>query len=576
MLKVIWNHFGKYRKYVYIGIIFVFIDIVLELLIPAYMAKIIDVGIAQQDLTYIYKTGGAMVLFGLFAAILGGANGFLTAKSTHGMSYNLRETLLTKVMGFSADNTDKFSSASLVTRLTSDVNMVQLATMMSLRLLVRGPLILIVGLQMAYKINAKLSIIFAISIPIIIIGLSLILKRVIPIFFVTQQKVDAVNQVVQENIGGQRVVKAFVRKNHEMEKFDVVNTDQVETALKGLTTMTMMMPLLLLVMNGSTVAALWFGGVDVGSTVGGMTIGELNSFITYIFRVLVTFMPISMVLMLVARSTASANRIKEVLDTENTIVDDQSSELVVNDGSIVYEHVGFSYANDATGETLKDINLSVASGEFIAIISSTGEGKTTLLNLLTRFYDVTTGTISIGGNNIKDYSLETLRDAIGLVQQKNLLFSGTIRENLLWGNEDATMEQVIHAAKLAQAHDFIMELPDQYETWIEQGGTNVSGGQRQRLCIARALIKEPKILVLDDSTSALDTATEAKIRSVFTEELKETTIVMVAQRISSVREADRIVVMNDGTISAIGTHEELLASNQIYQEINQSQNEEVA
>lgn len=577
MVKQIWRHFGVYKKYVYIGIIFVLIDVILEMLIPAYMAKIIDIGIANRDVNYILRTGSLMVVFGIFATILGGANGFLTSKSSNGMAYNLRKNLLDKVMGFSAENIDEYSTASLITRLTTDVNMMQMATMMSLRLLVRGPLFMVIGLYMAYRINAKLSLIFVVVMPLILICLYFIFRYVVPIFSVTQKKLDALNQVVQENVSGQRVVKAFVRQTFEKEKFAFVNEDQVNTALKALTVMTMMMPILMLALNSATVAALWFGGLDVGMKVSGMGIGELNSFITYIFRSLVAFMPIAMVLMLVARSTASSQRIAEVLATESTINQNVLTGVkeVIN-GDVTFDNVSFSYPDSMEGETLKDISLGIPSGSFTAFISSTGGGKSTLVNLIPRLYDVTSGELYIGDKPIRSYDLEKLRDAIGVVQQKNVLFSGTVRDNIKWGKEDATNTEVVAAAKAAQAHDFIMNLPEGYDTWIEQGGTNVSGGQRQRLCIARALIKKPKILILDDSTSALDTATEARIQQTFSEELEHTTILMVAQRISSVMKADQIVVLEEGQISGIGTHESLLRDDKIYQEIYQSQNEEVA
>lgn len=545
MIKRIFSYFGQYKKFVFLGIACVLVDVLCEIMIPTIQANIIDVGIAGSDRSYIIQQCVVMILLGLVAIAAGSSNSHFSARSSQGMGANLRQSVFDAVQNFSFSNIDKFSTASLVTRSTSDINTIQMAVMMSLRLLVRGPLMLVFAIWRTVSISLELVPILLVTVPIMIVVVAFVFRKVNPLFEIAQKKLDALSRTVQENAIGQRVVKAFVRRDEEIKKFDKASGDVMENTLRALGIMVTMMPIMMLVMNGAVVAALGLGGQQI--MVGTLTIGQLNAFISYAMQILVSLMMISMILIMVARSKVSAERVFEVLDTVPDIQDPANGLDEIPD-----------------------------SGEVVAVVSSTGGGKSTLVNLIPRLYDVKDGSVSVGGHDVRSYKLETLRDAIGVVLQKNVLFSGSIADNIRWGKPDATDEEVTAACKAAQAHDFIMSLPEGYNAHIEQGGSNVSGGQRQRLCIARALIKRPRVLILDDSTSAVDTATEARIQEAFRNELSGTTVFLVAQRISSVRGADKIIVLDDGRISGMGTHEELLKNNRIYQEINRSQNEEVA
>lgn len=575
MIKRIFSYFGQYKKFVFIGVACVLVDVLCEIMIPTIQGNIIDIGIAGSDRSYIIKWSVIMVLLGLAAIAAGSSNSYFTSRSSQGMGANLRQAVFDGVQNFSFSNIDKFSTASLVTRSTSDVNTIQMATMMSLRLLVRAPLMLVFALWRTVSISMQLTPILLVAVPVMVVLVLIVFRKVNPLFEIAQKKLDVLSRTVQENSIGQRVVKAFVRRAEENKKFDVASGEVMENTLRALSIMMSIMPIMMLVMNGAVIAALWFGGQQV--MIGGLGIGQLNAFISYAMQILISLMMISMILIMVARSRVSAERVFEVLDTTPDIQDPANGrDETPENGEVRFDHVNFHYDTDGSGETLADINFVARSGEVIAVVSSTGGGKSTMVNLIPRLYDVDNGSVSVGGHDVRDYKLDTLRDAIGVVLQKNVLFSGSIADNIRWGKPDATEEEVVAACKAAQAHDFIMSFPEGYDTHIEQGGSNVSGGQRQRLCIARALVKKPRVLILDDSTSAVDTATEAKIQEAFRRELEDTTVFLVAQRISSVRGADKIVVLDDGRVSGIGTHEELLKTNRIYQEINRSQNEEVA
>ncbi len=576
MYQKIIRYFGDYKKYAFLGPICVVIDVVCEVLIPRVMEQIVDVGIPNRDIQFILRMGGLMVLLAIVAIAAGASNSFFSSRASQGLGYNLRKALFAKVQAFSFANVDKFSTASLVTRTTNDVNAIQMSAMMTLRLMVRSPIMLAASLFMTLQISKELSMVLLFSLPLLVLGVALIMRAVMPLFRETQKRLDRLSTVVQENLIGMRVVKAFVREEHEEGKFHTANDAYRSNAIRATSIMILAMPMMMLIFNGTTIAALWRGGILVGS--GTLPPGSLLSFLTYIIQILMSLIMLSMVFMITARARASGERVIEVLETEATVTDSPTaltSDRAIEDGSIRFDNVSFHYGEDAPDDILSGLSFDVKSGEFVAIVGSTGSGKTSLVNLIPRLYDATAGAVYVGGQDVRSVPLETLREGIGVVLQKNVLFSGTIRDNIKWGKPDATDEEVIEACKAAQAHDFITSFPQGYDTPIEQGGTNVSGGQRQRLCIARAMIKKPRILILDDSTSAVDTDTESRIRRAFHEQIHDTTIIVVAQRISSVREADRILVLEDGKNAGMGTHDELLASNRIYQEISRSQNEDV-
>ena len=580
MIRKLWSYIGSYKSLIILSPIFVLFDVVCELSMPYLMGRIVDKGIPALNLQYILQIGIFMIGLALVAMLFGSLNHRLAAVVSQGYAANVRQALFDRVQSFSFSNIDTFSTASLVTRLTNDVLQLQNTLLMSMRILTRAPLMLICALVFAIAINAKLAIILFIAIPLLVAGIWLIVGQAERFFTAVQTKIDAVNGTVEENLIGIRVVKAFVREPHEKTKFKKSSDELSDTAIRAGNLVITIMPMMLLILNGATIAVIWFGGRMVKSQQLGT--GELVGFISYVMLILQSILMISTVLMMIARARASAERIIEVLDTIPSIADKEpalaadAEEPTIQRGAIEFRDVNFKYAATNKGENvLSDINLTIQPGEFVALVGGTGSGKSTLVSLIPRLYDVSDGQVLVDDVDVRDYKLATLRSAIGVVLQQNVLFSGTIRENLMWGNAAASQQEIEEAARNAQAHDFIMSFPNGYDTDLRQGGVNVSGGQKQRLCIARALLKKPRILIMDDSTSAVDSATEAKIRTSFRENLKDTTILIIAQRVSSVQEADKIIVIDDGRIVGIGTHAELLATNPAYQAICASQMEGV-
>lgn len=575
MLKKLLPCLGEYKKYALLTPVMVIGEVILEMFLPLIMSKIIDVGIRNGDTGYVFKMGALMVLMALLALLFGVLSGRFAAVAGMGFGKGLRKRLFDKIQEFSFANIDKFSTASLITRVTADVTNTQQAFMMIIRMFVRAPVMLVSATIMAIAINAKLALIFLIAIPVMGIALYSIAAKAYPRFQAMLKKYDGMNASVQENLIAIRVVKAFVRENHEREKFiDAANAVR-ETQIKAEKLLILSMPIMQLVMYGCMISISWFGGrMIIGGT---LLTGELMGFISYVMQILISLMMISFIFVMIVISRASVLRIIEIIDEEIDIRDKvEDSGLRAENGSIVFDNVTFSYSKSSENPTLSNISFEIKSGETIGIIGGTGSGKTSLVQLIPRLYDVTEGRVLVGGYDVRDYTLDTLRDAVAMVLQKNVLFSGTIKENLKWGNKNATDEEIEEACKAAQAHDFIVSFSEGYETFLGQGGVNVSGGQKQRLCIARALMKKPKIIILDDSTSAVDTATDSKIRQAFRDKLSDVTTIIIAQRIASVCDADKIIVMDDGKIDAIGTHEELLATNSIYREVYESQQKGVA
>ena len=576
MFKKLLKMTKGYEKYTILAPVVMVGEVVMEVLIPMVMALIIDNGIqGDRGIRYTVLMGLLMVCMAVVSMLFGALGGRFAAIASVGFSKNLRKALFDKVQDFSFANVDKFSTASLVTRLTTDVNNAQNAFMMLVRTAFRAPFMFLFALLMAISINAKLATVFLVAIPLLGVALYFIASTAFPRFRAMLKHIDKLNATVQENLIAIRVVKAFVREDYEKVKFED-EAKAVKAAQRHAEKIVILnMPLMQICANGCIVAVLWFGGNMIGQ--GTLQIGQLSSFISYIMQILMSLMMISMIFIMLVLSMASLNRIMEVLDEEIDITDDKADKsLRPQDGSIRFENVSFSYAKDAQRLSLMNVNLAIRAGETVGIIGGTGSSKSTLVQLIPRLYDVVSGRILVGGHDVREYSLEALRDDVAMVLQKNVLFSGTILENLRWGNPDATRQEIEQACRAAQAHEFIMSFPDQYEPQLGQGGVNVSGGQKQRLCIARALLKKPKILILDDSTSAVDTATDAKIRKAFREQLPDTTKLIIAQRISSIMEADKVVVLDEGKVVDVGTHAELMERSEIYREVYNSQQKGVA
>lgn len=574
MIKKLLPYLSKFKVYAILCPLAVIGEVLLEIRIPLLMAKIVDKGIPSKNITYVLQTGGLMVAMALVALLFGALSSKFAATASMGFGSEIRKGLFNKVQEFSFSNIDKFSTASLVTRLTTDVNNTQNALMMIVRILVRAPVMLISATIMAYSINKSLVTVFLVAIPFLAIILTSIAVMAFPRFSAMLKKYDAINASVQEDLIAIRVVKAFVRSKYEKMKFKIANDQLMNASIKAEKVVICNLPFMQITMYACIASILWFGGnMVIGGT---MLTGQLISFISYVSQILISLMMISMVFISTILSRASVSRILEVLDEPVDITDAHISyDRKVKDGSVDFYDVSFKYNSKAETDTLEHVNIHIKSGQTIGIIGGTGSSKTTLVQLIPRLYDVTGGKVLVGGVDVRSYKLEELRGAVAMVLQKNVLFSGTIKDNLKWGNPNATDEQVADACRAAQAHDFIMSFKDGYETNLGQGGVNVSGGQKQRLCIARALLKNPKILILDDSTSAVDTATDSKIREALRELGKDITTIIIAQRITSVSDADEIIVLDDGKINAIGTHDELLRNNQIYQEVYYSQQEGV-
>ena len=570
-MKHYWKYIKPYIPYFIFGPLLMLTEVAGEIVLPKIMSEMINVGIANADTAYIL--GRALKMIGFVCVmIIGGVGGhYLSTKAAVSFSADLRKDMFGKVQGFSFKNIDDFSTGSLVTRLTNDITQLQNLIRMSLIMAMRAPGMLIGGLIMALSINKELATILLVVIPCLAVVITILLRTGFPRFGIMQKKLDALNSGIQENITNVRVVKSFVREKFEIEKFGKANTDLMDTTLSALSIVVMTMPVMTLAMNITTLLVVWNGGNLVIN--GGMQIGDLSAFTTYIVQILMSLMMLSMLIMQMSRAMASSKRICEVLDTKADLSDDKSAhkDSVISNGKIEFKNVSFRYYKNRKENVLDNISFTINPGETVGIIGTTGSGKSSLVQLIPRLYDVNEGAVLIDGVDVRDYSLEHLRTAVGMVLQKNVLFSGTIKDNLKWGDENASDEEIFAAADSAQAHGFVESFTEGYNTELGQGGVNVSGGQKQRLCIARALLKKPKILILDDSTSAVDTATEAKIREAFRTSLKDSTKIIISQRINSVIEADKIIVLEDGRISGIGTHEELMRSSGEYREIYSSQ-----
>lgn len=570
MVKRLLKSVREFKKDALLTPFFVVLEVVMEVIIPLIMALLIDKGIDGQDMAAIWKYGIILVLCAMLALVFGAAAGTFAARASTGFARNLRHDMYYNVQNFSFSNIDKFSTGSIVTRLTTDVTNVQNAFQMCTRIAVRCPVMLVFALFMAMRINSRMALVFLAVLPILAIGMGILMKVVGPVFERAFKIYDRMNTVVQENVRGIRVVKTYVREDHETEKFEGVSGMLYRTFSKAQKTMAGVMPLMQFCMYACMLLISWFGArLIVG---GSMTTGELTSMFSYAMQILMSLMMVAMVFVMITMAKASAERVAEILDEQPDLHNPANPIHEVKDGAIEFDDVSFSYKGDERKLALKNVNLHIKAGQTVGILGGTGSAKSTLVQLIPRLYDTTHGTVKVGGVDVCDYDIEALRDQVAMVLQKNVLFSGTIKENLRWGDENASDEELERVCRLAQADEFIQQMPDKYDTHIEQGGSNVSGGQKQRLCIARALLKKPKILILDDSTSAVDTKTDALIRKAFAEEIPDTTKIIIAQRVSSVQDADQIVILDGGTVQAVGTHDELLAANTIYQEIYNQQN----
>lgn len=568
MLKVLGAQIKEFQKDSILTPVFMILEVIMEMIIPLLMASIIDNGVNAGDLNHIYKIGGLMVLMaliGLWAGLMGAKYG---ARASTGFARNLRKAMFENIQTYSFSNIDKYSTSSLITRLTTDVTNLQNAYQMVLRMAMRAPASMIIAMVMAFSINARLASIYLVAVIFLGICLAFIIPRANTYFRQVFEKYDDLNASVQENVSAIRVVKAYVREDYEKEKFAKANQNIYNMFLKAEKLVVINMPLMQVTVYGCILLISWLGAKMI--VVGSLTTGEMMSLLAYCMNILMSLMMVSMIFVMLSMSYASAKRIAEVLTEQTDLRNPENPVMTVKDGSIVFNNVSFAYNKDSKA-VLKDINLEIKSGETIGVIGGTGSAKSSLVNLISRLYDVTSGELLVGGLDVRKYDMEALRNQVAVVLQKNVLFSGTILENLRWGDKDASEEECIRACKLACADEFIQKMPDQYNTFIEQGGANVSGGQKQRLCIARALLKKPRILILDDSTSAVDTATDAKIRKAFAEEIPDTTKLIIAQRVSSVQNADRIIVMDNGAVTAFGTHEQLLETSPIYREVYESQ-----
>ena len=571
MLKRIFSYSGQYKKYLVFAALCITAESLFELVIPLIMANIVDIGVASGDRTYIFEQGAWMLICAFLALLLGIGSAKFSAVAGQGLGANLREAEYAKLQQFSFANVDHFQLSSLVTRMTSDVTNIQNSISGGMRPACRGPVMLVAATAVAFTINAELALVFLVALPVLAVCLFLIIRGVRPLFAKMQGAIDLVNRIIQENLTAVRVVKAYVRGDYEIGKFGEVNTNLQTQSERAFRLATTNMAAMQFVMYGTILSILWFGGKMI--RIGGMQVGELTGFLSYVLQILNSLMMISNIFLMLTRSLASGKRILEVMDEKIDITEEKAEEIEVTRGEISFEHVYFKYKEEAQEYVLSDITLHIGAGETVGIVGQTGSAKTTLVQLIPRLYDITSGRLLIDGHPVEKYPLKHLRDAVAMVLQKNTLFSGTLKENLLWGSPEADMEEIEEACRIAGADEFIGRLEKGYDTEMGQGGVNVSGGQKQRICIARAILKKPKVLILDDSTSAVDTATEARIRRMLAEKLPEMTKIIIAQRISSVRYADKIVVLEDGRIQGIGTHEELLAGNKIYQEIYESQKE---
>lgn len=571
MLKTLASQVKEFKKDSILTPVFMILEVLFETMIPLLMASIIDKGVEMGDIHHIYKVGammGVLALCGLWAGVMGGK---YASRASTGFARNLRKAMYDNIQNFSFANIDKYSTAGLITRLTTDVTNLQNAYQMLLRMFTRAPASLICAMVMAFTIHAELASIYLIAVVVLGAFLILIMSRAVKYFQKVFQKYDDLNASVQENITGIRVVKAYVREDYENQKFFKAAENVYRMFVKAENIIVANQPLMMFTVYACILGLSWLGAKMI--VVGSLTTGELMSLLTYCMNIMMSLMMLSMIFVMVTMSFASAERITEVLNEKSDLQNPENPVMEVKDGSIMFNHVDFAYKKSSGEPVLKDIDIKIHSGETIGIIGGTGSAKSSLVNLISRLYDVTEGSVQVGGVDVRDYDMEVLRNQVSVVLQKNVLFSGTILENLRWGDKNATEEECIRACQLACADEFIERMPKKYHTYIEQGGSNVSGGQKQRLCIARALLKKPKILILDDSTSAVDTATDAKIRRAFAEEIPDTTKLIIAQRISSVKGADRIIVMDNGRINGFGTHEELMEHNKIYREVYESQNQ---